>query len=403
MAGKRKDSNRVVLRKGEGQRTDGTYYYRWADENGERRTVYAKTLDELRRKEEEIIKDRLAGINISSRYMTLNELFERWKSLKRGIRDMTFERYVYRYEKYIWEYLGRRKVADIKKSDILSFYNKLIDENGLMPSSVNEINVVLHQIFALAVDDDLLYKNPSDNVMREIKAIHSDKKRKKGAMTRDEQDMFIEFLKSKKKYYHLYNIVAVLLGTGMRIGEVVGLRYCDVNFDENYIDVNHTLVYYGHQLPSTHKGYYFSVHKPKTLMSIRKVPMMDFVKEAIFREKKYQEITGKKCSVNIDGYTDYIFITRNGTPRISSSVNAAIKRAIDEFNKEAGKEIIPHTTCHTFRHTFATRLSEAGTNIKAAQAILGHSSSNITLDVYTDATEELKYEAINGVEGFFSH
>lgn len=82
---KRKDKNRIVLRTGEGQRPNGTYEYRWTDEEHKRRRVYAKTLEELREKEEEILKDRNHGIKAEARYKTLNELFDVWKQLKRGL------------------------------------------------------------------------------------------------------------------------------------------------------------------------------------------------------------------------------------------------------------------------------------------------------------------------------
>lgn len=334
----------------------------------------------------------------------MNELYEKWKSLKRGIKNTTFEKYVYDYNKYVRNALGNRKIIYIKRTDIIRFCNNLVDENGLMPSTVAGIIAVVRQILTLAVNDDLLNKNPADSVVKDINAIHNDKRQKKCAMTKNEQDLFIEYLRNNKRYFHLYNIVAVMLGTGMRIGEVIGLRYCDVDLDKNYIDINHSLIYCRHQLDEKRKGYYFSVQTPKTPTSIRKVPMMNFVRVAILREKEFQEVTGRKCRVNIDGYTDFIFLTRNGTPRIPENINNSIDNAIRRFNKtNTGNDVISHTTCHKFRHTFATRLYEASTNVKTIQSIMGHSSANVTLDVYTDISEELKHEAVNGMANLFSH
>lgn len=92
---KRKDKSRAVLRTGESQRADGTYQFRWTDSNHKRFCVYAKTLDELRYKEEQIKKDKSDGIKTEARYTTVNEVYELWKELKRGLKNNTFENYKY--------------------------------------------------------------------------------------------------------------------------------------------------------------------------------------------------------------------------------------------------------------------------------------------------------------------
>ena len=97
MATKRKDSNRIVLKKGEYQRSNGTYAYRWTDENGKRHEVYAKCLDDLRAKEAEIDIDSTEGLKAEARYTIINEMFDLWEELKRGLKDNTFENYKYMY------------------------------------------------------------------------------------------------------------------------------------------------------------------------------------------------------------------------------------------------------------------------------------------------------------------
>ena len=110
MAGKgqkRKDKDRIVLRTGEGQRPNGTYEYRWTDGTGKRRRVYAKTLEELRKKEQQIEKDKCDGIKAEARYVTLNDLFDLWKQIKRGLKDNTFQNYQYMYNMFVRPEFGK--------------------------------------------------------------------------------------------------------------------------------------------------------------------------------------------------------------------------------------------------------------------------------------------------------
>lgn len=141
---KRKDKNRIVLRTGEGQRPNGTYEYRWTDEEHKRRRVYAKTLEELREKEEEILKDRNHGIKAEARYKTLNELFDVWKQLKRGLKDNTFQNYQYVYNMFVRPGFGKNRISEIKKSDVKRFYNLLADERCLKVSTIDSVHTVLH-------------------------------------------------------------------------------------------------------------------------------------------------------------------------------------------------------------------------------------------------------------------
>jgi len=134
---KRKDKSRAVLRTGESQRADGTYQFRWTDSNHKRFCVYAKTLDELRYKEEQIKKDKSDGIKTEARYTTVNEVYELWKELKRGLKNNTFENYKYMYETFVRHQIGSKTVSSLKKTDIKRFYNYLTDERQLKPSTID--------------------------------------------------------------------------------------------------------------------------------------------------------------------------------------------------------------------------------------------------------------------------
>lgn len=123
---KRKDKARVVLKTGEGQRENGTYFFRWTDKKGSRHYVYAKTLDELRYKEEQIAKDKSDGIKAEARYTTLNDLFDLWIVLKRGLKNNTFENYKYMYETFVRPTFGERRISTLKKSDIKGIITPLL-------------------------------------------------------------------------------------------------------------------------------------------------------------------------------------------------------------------------------------------------------------------------------------
>lgn len=406
-ATKRKDKSRVVLRSGEVQRANGSYQYSWMDSSGKRRYVYAKTLEELRIKEEQIERDKSDGIKTEARYTTLNEMFDLWKTLKRGLKDNTFQNYVYLYDTFTRHVIGDKLVTKLKKSDIKRYYIYLSDERGLKASTIDGVHTVLHQVLDMAVDDNYIRNNPSDRVLKELKQSYFAKSEKRMALTRAEQDLFLDFLKNSRIYNHWYSIFAVMLGTGLRVGELTGLRWCDIDLDNGVIDVNHTLVYYSHRSENSKQGCYFNINTPKTTASNRQVPMLDFVKEAFIMEKEVQELLDIKCEAVIDGYTDFIFVNRFGNVQHQGTLNKAIKRIIRDCNDEQflksdnPKVLLPHFSCHTLRHTFTTRMCEAGVNVKVIQDALGHTDVSTTLNIYTDVTKDLKRVEFEGLDRFF--
>lgn len=390
---KRYDKKHRLLKTGEVQRADGYYVYRWTARNGKRQSVTANTLEALREKEEEILKDKFDGIRSEAKNVKVNDIFELWSNMKRGLKDNTFQNYCYMYNTFVRPDFGELRIQTLKKSDVKRFYNMLIDERNLKVATVDNVHTVLHQVLTVAVEDGYLRSNVSDNVLKELKQAHNTDRGKRKALTVPEQDLFLEYLRSEKtKYHHWYPIFAVMLGTGMRVGEITGLRWCDVDFEEKVIHVNHTLVYYNH----AENGCYFNVHTPKTQAGKRKIPMLDYVREALQEEKRYQEFNDLKCKVTIDGYTDFIFINRFGSVQNQGTLNKAIRRIIRDcndaqFHKKTGNLVLlPRFSCHSLRHTFTTRLVEAGVNIKVVQDVLGHKDVETTLNIYTDVTKELK-------------
>lgn len=404
---KRKDKDRIVLKAGESQRPNGTYDYRWTGKDGKCHAVYAKSLEELREKEAQIEHDEFSGLKAEARCVTINEMFDLWCQVKRGLKNNTFENYKYMYNLFVRPNFGKKRIYDLKKTDVKRFYNHLVDERNVQASTVDTIHTVLHQVLQMAVDDRYIANNPSDGVLKELKQSRVFKTEKRRGLTKPEQELLLNYLRTHPTYNHWYPIFAVMIGTGLRIGEVAGLRWCDIDLEEGMIDVNHTLVYYDHRDTESKQGCYFNVHTPKTKAGVRQVPMLDFVKEAFMMEREYQQETGIQCKVVIDGYTDFIFVNREGGTYYQGTLNKTIRRIIRDCNDEVlqkGEEnpvLLPHFSCHSLRHTFTTRMCEAGVNIKVIQDTLGHADISTTLNIYADVTKDLKKAEFAGLDSFF--
>lgn len=398
---KRYDKKHRLLKTGESERPDGYYQYRYTDRRGKRHTVTASTLEELRQREEEIARDKSDKIRAEAQYVTLDDMFELWSRLKRGLKGNTYQNYCYMYKTFVSPEIGKYRVSSLKKSDLKAFYNSLADEKYLKIATIDNIHTVLHQVFAVAVEDGYIRTNISDNLLKELKQSHNMESEHRRALTVPEQELFMDFLrKENTQYHHWYPIFSVMVNTGMRVGEITGLRWEDIDLEKKMIEVNHTLVYYNH----AEAGSYFNIHTPKTKAGNRTIPMLKEVKEAFLMEKQYQEYNNLKCNVTVDGYTDFIFINRFGNVQHQGTLNKALRRIIRDCNDEqlAGKEknpvLLPRFSCHSLRHTFTTRLVEAGVNLKVVQDALGHKDFSTTMDIYTDVTKELKQREFDNLQ-----
>lgn len=404
---RRLDKSRITLRKGETQRQDGIYDYRWTSPDGKRHSIYASTLEELRAKEEQITVDAHDGIKTETRMVTVNEMFDLWCDLKRGIKDNTFQNYKYMYNLFIRPNFGKMRITMVKKTDVKRFYNTLADGKILKVSTIDTLHNILHQVFDMALNDSYIRLNPTDNMLKELKKAHNFSVEKRKALTIPEQELFMRFLKDSPQYNHWYPIFAVMLGTGMRVGELTGLRWCDIDFDEDLISVNHTLVFYNH---GDNKGCTFSINTPKTEAGNRTIPILPSVKEALQMERKMQQEFDVKCSVSIDGYSDFIFVNRFGATQHQGTLNKAIKRIIRDCNdevllksKEKDPVLLPPFSCHSLRHTFTTRAVESGMNVKVLQEVLGHKDISTTLNIYTDVTRDTKKKEVSTLGNYFEN
>ncbi len=244
-------------------------------------------------------------------------------------------------------------------------------------------------------------------MLKELKKSHNFSMEKRKALTIPEQNLFINFLKNNSQYNHWYPIFAVMLGTGMRVGEITGLRWCDIDFEGGFISVNHTLVFYNH---GDNNGCSFSVNTPKTKAGYRTIPLLPAVKKALEMERALQNETGVKCTVQIDGYTDFVFVNRFGATQHQGTLNKAIRRIIRDCNDEIflhscekNPVLLPHFSCHSLRHTFTTRAVESGMNVKVLQEVLGHKDISTTLNIYTDVTKDTKKKEVSTLGNYFEN
>lgn len=417
MSEKKRDNKGRILRQGERQREDGRYEYRYKDIKGNTRSIYSwklvetdkvpngkKSSQSLRELEKQVRRDVEDELNsFTAHKTTLNAFFDSYIETKYELKQSTRTNYKYMYKKYVHDEIGVKDIASIKYSDIKKFYIHLIKDIGFKPASMEIIHTILHPIFTTAVRDGLIRINPTDGVMAEIKKSHDWEKPKRHALTESQQSAFISYISRNRKYLHWLPVFTVLLGTGCRVGEIVGLRWSDCDFDENLISVNHNLIY---RLQDSGKCEYH-ITTPKSKSGIRIIPMLSEVKMALLQEKTNQLETGFNQTM-IDGYSGFIFQNRFGECLNAHCINRAIDRISRDYNNEETEtaekeqrepELLPHFSAHNLRHTFCTRFCENETNLKIIQEIMGHADISTTMNIYNEATKEKKIESFANLEG----
>ncbi|MEA5018362.1 MAG: site-specific integrase [Erysipelotrichaceae bacterium] len=298
------------------------------------------------------------------------------------------------FEKFVEKTLNKHKLLELMRLDVRRFYNDLVEIEGVCIHTLDTIHTVIFQVLELAVEEDRIRNNPSTNALRELKKTHNIDEEKRRALTAQEHEIFVNYLNTSEIAKRWKPIFTVMINTGLRIGEVSGLTWNDIDFENNTISVNRTLVYYQHEDGKTR----FAVNTPKTKSGYRTVPMMRQVREAFLEEKELQKTLDTPQGIIVDGYTGFIFLNRYGSVQNQNMLNKALRRIVDYCNEEQlsnAKEdeevvLLPKMSCHILRHTFATRQVEAGINLKVIQETLGHSDIKTTMNIYADASEELK-------------
>lgn len=372
MSDKRQDSTGQKLRTGESLRSDQRYQYRYTDISGVRRTVYANSLSALREKEKQIQRDLDDGIDYSAGGISVLELAERYLDLKQGVRYNTKVNYNFVLNILRKELFGQRKIRDIKTSDAKRWMLQM-HRNGRRYSTLTTIRGVLRPAFHLACQDDVLRKNPFDFTLTDV--VPNDTVRRE-ALTEQEQQVWMEFIRLDPTYSKYYDEFVVLLETGMRVSEFCGLTKSDLDFTHRKIRVDHQLI-------RERNGTYY-VEKTKTEAGRRFIPMTDHVYASLKnilsnRRKLKQEPV-------INGYTGFLLIDQNGNPKVSLHIENEMRWARKKYEKIHPDFPLPNITPHVLRHTFCTNMANAGMGSKDLQYIMGHSDISTTLNTYTHAS-----------------
>jgi len=311
------------------------------------------------------------------------------------------------YNLYVRDGLGARSIGSIKYSDIKKFYQLLYFEKKLKPGTIRAVHDILHPTFTLAVRDGYIRSNPAYQVYTELRKQNGWGQGKRRALTIEQQETFIGYVRNSPTYSYFLPLFIVLLGTGCRIGEVIGLRWEDCDFSENLISINHNLTFCK---PENEGKMKFIVSSPKTEAGKRMIPMLRDVRNALLDERLRQIREGFNRNI-VDGYSGFIFQSKNGFMLSSSNINRIIASIVRDYNAEeteaARKQqreplLLPRFSAHILRHTFCTRFCENETNLKVIQEIMGHANITTTMDVYNEATLEKKKESFASLEGKIS-
>lgn len=368
---------RYVLRPGEYERKEKKGFdYVWRDKYGHQHKIGALTLQELRQREREIQRDELDGLHTSRQRNTLNDFYDLWKTQKRGLKQNTYSNYVWMYETFVSQTLGKKRIMDIKESDVVAFYNDLYDK-GIAVNTLDNIQTVLHQVFHVAVKDDAIRRNVSDGALRELKSANPREKKK--ALTPEELERFREVIADSV----WYPVFTVMSWTGMRVGEVAGLTWDDIDYKSGIIHVQRTLVYYKDQESGKMER---RLNTTKTPASFRELPLNEHIIKAL----QYQKEKCLPCTAEIDGVSGFVFSTRFKDTQSQQTLNRAIKRIVHDANSEKDAAVLlPDFSCHTLRHTYATNLARAGVNQAITMYLMGHTDISTTVEVYTDVQKDM--------------
>lgn len=389
----RKDSKGRRLATGESQDKDGRYRYKYNDVFGKRKSVYSWRLTEsdpypkgkrndisLREKEKEVEKALRNAVATNGGNMTVLELVQKYISQKRGVKHNTQANYNFVINVIKKEDFGARRIDTIKLSDAKTWLIKLQDD-GKGYSPIHSIRGVVRPAFQMAVDDDLINKNPFEFKLATV-VVNDSVTRE--AITRKQQKEFLRFVKEDKHFSKYYDGIYILFNTGLRVSEFVGLTINDIEFDKERIKVDH-------QLQRT-RNMEYEILTPKTEKGERYVPMQKDVADCfrrIIQSRKHPKIEPM-----IDGYSGFLFLDKNDMPMVALHWEKYFQHIREKYNSIYRVQM-PCITPHICRHTFCSNMAKSGMNPKTLQYIMGHSDIGVTLNTYThlqfeDALVEMK-------------
>lgn len=391
----RKDSKGRKLYIGESERKDGTYQYRFTNENGIRSSIYScrlipsdkipsgKKYDlSLREKEQEIQKKIINGLSTVNG-PKLSNYVERYLETKNNLSTNTIILYQTLFEKHLRDTLGNKEIGKIKKSDILLFYKYLSQTKKLKNGTITLMHAILNPAFDLAVDENIILKNPCHGCAKDYSPKNDQKDRV--PLTIHQQEIFLDFVKNSNVYKKHYLMLLFMLGTSARVSETIGITWDDIDFEKKEVKIDHQLLY--QKIDGEYKLF---ISSPKTNAGVRIIPLIAPLADQLREYKKLQtSMTSNPFSV--DGYSNFVFVTRNGTPYKRKEVNEILKFIVGAYNKnellkaaadDREPDLLPHITAHVLRHTGCTRMAENGIDIKVLQEIMGHSDISVTMNIY---------------------
>lgn len=369
------------------QRKDGRYSARFTKKNGSR---VEKKFQKVTDAREWLNEQKYLDNTIGTGDMKVDDWYNFWiANYKEGIvADNTTKNYVYRYQFNIKDEIGNMKLADVKQAHCQRILNDMFDSGLYAYGTIELAQITMHAIFKGAIENGYLYRNPADGL--KLKKRNDDDERR--VLTREEQRTFKEYA-CNTLYANAYFLV---LETGLRVGEIGGLQWEDIDFENKYLNVKRTILQ-----EAKKGGFYFG--QPKSIKSKRKIPLTNEAINILNDQKLLQNKLKMKSKNWNNEWDGLVFTTINGNPVGSSTFRTMMIRIVKNINLDRKcntdtYEEFKHMSMHTLRHTFATRCIENGMNPKALQIILGHSSLNVTMDLYVHVTDEyslLEIEKMN--------
>ncbi|MGN0181403.1 MAG: tyrosine-type recombinase/integrase [Candidatus Ornithomonoglobus sp.] len=388
----RRDSKHRVLRAGESIRADGKYQfkyhidgkphfvYSWKLEPTDKLPAGKKPCLSLRELEKQIGYDLETQSDPMRKNITVIELVERYLSTKTGTKHSTVANYNFVKNILKKEPFGEKKIEEIKTSDAKLFLIKM-QNDGKGYSTVKTVRGVLRPAFQMAVDDDILNKNPFGFQLAGVVVNDSHTRR---AITKEQMRQFLKFVHDDNCYCKYYEVIYILFHTGMRISEFCGLTLRDIDLKNRIINIDHQL-----QRTSDMK---YVIESTKTNAGTRKIPITEDVAQCFMAIIEDREPPQREKF--IDGYAGFLFYDKDGNPLVAMHWEHRFNNMVKRYN-EIYRVQMPNITPHICRHTYCSNMAKSGMNPKTLQYLMGHSDIGVTLNTYThlgleDAAGELK-------------